>query len=175
VKKIILAVAASIISLCIPAFADEASDLSAAHQLMDKYYAATRKAKHIDDITPFMSKKNQELVKKKPVPAEMQEMAMGMIRTSVPNTYTIVSQKVEPDRVSFTLSSQDFPKEQLFPIPKGATANGDFVAVKEEGEWKVYKDYWTAKSPDGTEKTSFGTNPDNDKDSNENKDEKKPE
>jgi hypothetical protein len=166
VKRVLLWLAASIMFSGIPAVADEASDLNAAHQLIDKYYATTRKAKHIEDILPLMAKKNQDQVKNKPVPPEMQEMAMGMIRTSVPNSYTVVSQKVEPDRVTFNLNSQDFPKDQLFPIPKDSVAKGEFVAVKEDGEWKVYKDYWIAKSPDGNEKTSFGTNPDG-KDSDE--------
>jgi hypothetical protein len=163
VKKILLCLAASLVWSALPGFAGDPEDLAAVQQLMDKYYAVTRKAKSIEEIVPLMAKKNQDQVREKPVPAEMADMAMSIIRTSVPNTYKVNSQKVEPNKVTFELSSEDFPKEQLFPLPKGAVAKGEFIGVKEDGEWKVYKDYWVAKSADGSEKTSFGTNPDKEK------------
>jgi hypothetical protein len=145
---------------CVPALADDAADVKAVQQLADKYYETTRKAKDIEDIVPLMAKKNQQKVHEQPVPKEMHEMAMQMLRSHVPITYKVISQKVEPDRVTLVLESGDFPKEQIFPLPKDSVASGEFVAIKEAGEWKVYKDYWTAKSKDGTEKTTFGTNPD---------------
>lgn len=166
-KKIFLCLAASLVGASVPVFAGDAEDITAVQQLIDNYYAATRKAKDIQEIVPFMAKKNQEEVKNKPVPPEMTELAMSVVRNSVPNTYKVNSRKVEPNRVIFELSSEDFPKEQLFPLPKGVVANGEFIAIKEDGEWKVYKDYWTAKSADGSEKTTFGTNPDKDKDKDE--------
>lgn len=151
----------------LPVFAGDAEDITAVQQLIDNYYAATRKAKDIQEIVPYMAKKNQEEVKNKPVPPEMKDLAMSVVRNSVPNTYKVNSRKVEPNKVTFELSSEDFPKEQLFPLPKDAVVNGEFIAIKEDGEWRVYKDYWIAKSADGSEKTSFGTNPDKDKEKGE--------
>jgi hypothetical protein len=157
VKKFVTCI---MVAACLPAFADDSADVKAVQQLADKYYETTRKAKDIEDIVPLMAKKNKQKVHEQPVPKELHEMAMQMLRSHVPITYKIVSQKVEPDRVTLVLESGDFPKDQMIPLPKDSVANGEFVAIKEEGEWKVYKDYWSAKSKDGSEKTTFGTNPD---------------
>lgn len=145
---------------CLPALADDAADVKAVQQLADKYYETTRKAKDIEDIVPLMAKKNKQKVHEQPVPKELHDMAMSMLRSHVPLSYKILSEKVEPDRVTLVLESADFPKDQMIPLPKDSVASGEFVAVKEEGEWRVYKDYWSAKSKDGSEKTTFGTNPD---------------
>lgn len=145
---------------CVPAFADDAADVKAAQQLADKYYETTRKAKDIEDVVPLMAKKNADKARTQPVPKEMREMAMNMLRSHVPNTYKVLAQKVEPNRVTLTLQSTDFPPQPLFALPKDAVVDGEFVAVKENDEWKVYKDYWTSKSKDGSSKTSWGANPD---------------
>jgi hypothetical protein len=161
-KCLLLAMMSSMLWWQAPAFADDAADLAAAKKAMENYFAITRKAKGITDVAPLLTKRNQENVKTNPVPKEFEEMAMTMVRSSVPSTYKIDSEKAEKDKVTFTLSAgaTQFPKDGPMEMPKDVVAHGEFIVVREDGEWKVDKDYWTAASSDGTFKMTFGTNPD---------------
>lgn len=150
------------------AHADAAADAKRAgegapDEFLKAYFVAMSKVTGPKDIEPFMA----EAVRAKMGPAP-DEKALGplfaeMIRSTHPAEIKIVSRKEEGERVVYDLLPVKLPKA-CEDMAKDATFSmtGSAILVKENGLWKIYKDYWIAESKgsNGNMRMSFGTNPD---------------
>lgn len=135
----------------------------AADDLLKTYFAAMNKATGPKDIEPFMAKVVKEKMKPMPDEAELGPLFAAMIHETHPTEVKIESRKEEGDRVVYDLLPVSVPKACAdMAKDKSFSMKGNAVLVKEDGLWKVYKDYWVAeaKNADGNMRMAFGTDPD---------------
>lgn len=143
--------------------AASSSASSSPDDFLRTYYQAMSKAKGPQDIEPYMSREVKSKMKAGPDDAELASLFAEMIQSTHPIDVKIVSKKVEGDKVIYDLlpnkippACADIAKEPTFSM------KGSAIVVKQDGEWKIYKDHWVAESKgkDGNFRMSFGTDPD---------------
>lgn len=143
--------------------ANAADDAASADAFLRSYYAAMQSVKGPEDIEKYLSIEVKKKKKIEPVDKEMLPFFIDMIKSSHPVDVNIVSKKEEGDRIVYELTPKPVPKavEEMAKAPT-FSMKGSAILVKEDGQWKVYKDYWVAesKSKDGNMRMSFGTDPD---------------
>jgi hypothetical protein len=98
------------------------------------YVAALGKAKSVDDLLPFMSKKRVEQIKAEP--AADRAMMFDMIKEFAPKDVKVVKETPSAGGATIEASGSD---------GSGATMKGTITLVKEAGAWKVDKDSWSNK------------------------------
>lgn len=132
-------------------------------EFLKTYYAAMTKATGPKDIEPFMAKVVKEKMKPMPEEAALGPFFAAMIHETHPAEVKIDSKKEDGGRVLYDLSPVSVPKACAdMAKDKSFSMKGSAVLVKEDGLWKVYKDYWVAesKNSDGNMRMAFGTDPD---------------
>jgi hypothetical protein len=128
-------VAAAVVAglAAMPAHAQKADQT--ASQFYLAYRAAFDKAKAIDDLLPYMSKKNVDQVKATPADqrAKMFEMIkeMGALKN-----VKILKEAKNGDGATLTV-------EALGP-PDNAKTTGTIDIIKESGAWKIGKESWSS-------------------------------
>jgi hypothetical protein len=115
-----------------------ASTLAAQSQTATQFYmgylAALGKAKSVDDLLPFMSKKRVDQIKaEKP---DDRAMMFDMIKEFAPKDVKVV--KETPSAAGATL-------EATGSDGSGGTTKGTITLVKEGGAWKVEQESWSNK------------------------------
>jgi hypothetical protein len=127
------------------------------------YYCAMNKAAGPKDIEPFMATVVKEKMKPVPEEVDLGPLFAEMIHQTHPAEVKIDSKREEAGRVLYDLSPVSVPKACAdMAKDKSFSMKGSAVLVKEDGLWKVYKDYWVAeaKNADGNMRMAFGTDPD---------------
>lgn len=151
-------------ALALDAAADaKTAGSGSADDFLKTYFAAMTKATGPKDIEPFMAKVVKEKMKPVPDEAELGPLFAEMIHETHPREVRIESRKEEGDRVFYDLLPVSIPKACAdMAKDKSFSMKGSAVLVKEDGLWKVYKDYWIAesKNADGNMRMAFGTDPD---------------
>lgn len=161
IRKIALFVSCLSICLSLSASAAFSESGETVEQFLSRYYTSLHKAKSLEDIKPFFIVKKEE--EKPDINPEMfkmvEELALSVVRGE-PEKVKIISKKEEPNgRVRLELAPDKVPPEHLSKSGEpGFSMTGSVVLVKDNGEWKVHKDYWTVKSKDSN--LGFGKDPD---------------
>lgn len=105
-----------------------------ASQFFLAYRAAFDKAKSIDELLPYMAKKNVDQVKATP-PAQRAQM-FGMIKEMGALTNVkIVKEAKNGDGATLTVDALG---------PDKAKTTGTIEIVKEDGAWKLGKENWSS-------------------------------
>lgn len=132
-------------------------------EFLKAYFVAMSKVTGPKDIEPFMSEAVRAKMGPAPDEKELGPLFAEMIHSTHPAEIKIVSRKEEGERVVYDLLPVKLPKA-CEDMAKDATFSmtGSAILVKENGLWKIYKDYWVAESKgsNGNMRMSFGTNPD---------------
>jgi hypothetical protein len=127
------------------------------------YFVAMSKAKGPKDVEPYVADEVKAKMGPAPDEAELGPLFAEMIHSTHPVEVKIESKKEEGDRVIYDLTPTKLPKA-VEDMAKDATFSmtGNAILVKQNGLWKVYKDFWIAesKSKDGNMRMTFGTDPD---------------
>ncbi|MFA6208675.1 MAG: TonB C-terminal domain-containing protein [Candidatus Obscuribacterales bacterium] len=159
--------------LNLPAFAAAVSD--PAQFIMD-YYAAKAKTKFPLEVHGFFSKrivvKQLEFEKERKEKPEEFAMMMKMAEAfggQEPSKIKVVGKDATlstPARQIFNIEAVEIPKsykDMMKPDAK-CSLKGQVALVKEDGEWKIDKDFWKFESEgkDGKFSQSSGLNPDRD-------------
>lgn len=133
------------------------------------YYKTIKNAKKIEDLMPFYRKEQLAEMDKMRKSAgaqksvDIDKMMLEMMKSEQPKSIKILSKKIEKERAEFKLEPKNLPADKQALKEKGNfTMTGESILVKEDGSWKVYKDYWKSKTKDknGSFSSSFGINPD---------------
>lgn len=162
--------------LCSPdyAWADDAKNSKAeanasavgkgsADDFLKAYFVAMGDATGPKDIEPYLAKEVKAKMMPGPDDATLGPLFVEMIRSTHPGDVKIVSKKEEPDRVTYELLPTKVPKACADMASQPSfTMSGSAIVVKEDGLWKIRKDYWVAESrgKDGSMRMAFGTDPD---------------
>ena len=123
------------LAAAIPAFAD---GLSATDFYM-KYRTALAGASKIEQLQSMLCKKANEEIDG--TPAGMKPMLFGLMKAMGPKSVQVLSEEVTSDTATLILSGKTEP----------ATANanektsGKVTLVKEDGAWKIGKEFWDSK------------------------------
>ena len=140
-------------------------------KFMIKYYDTVKSAKKLSELVPFYRKEQvadmDKMRSEVPKGMDMDKMMLGMMQEEQPKAVKIIEKKVEKDRVIYKLEPKTLPPDKAALKAKGNfTMEGELILVKEDGNWKVYKDYWKSKTKDknGSFSSAFGINPDKKKD-----------
>ncbi|MBX9671692.1 MAG: TonB C-terminal domain-containing protein [Candidatus Obscuribacterales bacterium] len=137
---------------------------SSPEEFLLSYYAAMAKAKRPQEIEPFLCDAVKSKMKVGPMDKELEPMFVEMIHSTHPAEVKILSKKVEKDRVSFDLLPSKLPPAVLdMSKSENFKMTGTAVVIRQNGDWKIYKDCWVAESSgkDGKMRLAFGTDPDN--------------
>jgi hypothetical protein len=90
-------------------------------------------------------------------------MFVEMFKSTHPGEIKVVSRKVEPDKITFDLLPGKIPPA-MADMAKSANfkMTGVVCVVKEDGQWKIHKDVWSAEASgkDGSQRMTIGTDPD---------------
>lgn len=139
-------------------------------KFMLNYYAVIHSATKLEDLLPYYRKEQlteMEKMKKEVPPAmNMDKLMLEMMRSEQPKTLKIISKKVTADRAEYKLEPGTLSADQQALKAQGNfSMTGEVILVKEDGNWKVYKDYWKSSTKDknGSSSSSFGINPDKSK------------
>ena len=153
-----------------------AATVSDPAQFIMQYYAAKAKTKFPLEVHGFFSKrivvKQLEFEKERKEKPEEFAMMMQMAEAlggDEPSKIKVVGKDAAQStaaREIYTIEAVEVPKsykEMMKPNAK-CTLKGEVALVKENGEWKIDKDFWRFESigPDGKFSQSSGLNPDRD-------------
>ncbi|MDZ4837761.1 MAG: TonB C-terminal domain-containing protein [Candidatus Melainabacteria bacterium] len=140
-----------------------------ADDFLNAYFAAMHTATGPKDIEPYLATEVRAKMMPGPDDAALGPLFVEMIHSTHPVDVKVVSKKEEGDRVTYELLPTKVPKacEDMANQPS-FSMKGSAILVKQDGLWKIHKDYWVAESKgkDGSMRMAFGTDPDKkDKDS----------
>ncbi|HMP50775.1 MAG TPA: hypothetical protein PKD05_04410 [Candidatus Melainabacteria bacterium] len=131
------------------------------------YYDAIHKAKKLDELLPYYRKEQLEemdkMNKEVPPDMDMDKFMLEMMRAEQPKEFKVVSKNATADRVEYQVEPAKLsPEKQALKAKDNYSMTGDIIVVKEDGNWKVYKDYWKSftKDENGSCKSGFGIDPD---------------
>jgi len=164
-----LAVGAWLVSGGFAMAADEARE--APEAFLQKYYTALHGAKHVWDMDKYCTpmpeaEKQKQLQLLKEGPPGIEEFMVQMLQQE-PDKVKVVSKREEGDKAYLELAPETIPKDFLEASKSpNFSMKGEAILVKDGNSWLVYKDFWTVltKDKDGSSKTTFGRNPEKDKD-----------
>lgn len=136
-------------------------------KFLHHYYATVKKAKSLETLLPFYRKEQlaemDKMKKEAPRDMNVDKLMLEMMQEEQPGKVKILSKKAGPERVEYKLEPASLPADkQALKAQGNFTMTGELIIVKEDGNWKVYKDYWKSKTKDknGSYSSSFGINPD---------------
>jgi hypothetical protein len=134
-----------------------------ADDFLKAYFVAMSVATGPKDIEPYLAKEVKVKMMPGPDDATLVPLFVEMIHSTHPGDAKIVSKKEEGDRVTYELLPTKIPKacEDMASL-EGFNMKGSAILVKQDGLWKIHKDYWVAecKGKDGSMRMAFGTDPD---------------
>lgn len=134
-----------------------------ADDFLKAYFTAMANATGPQDIEPYVSKEVKSKMMPGPDDPSLAPMFVEIIRSTHPVDVKIVSKKEAADRVTYDLLPTKVPKACADMANQPTfSMKGSAILVKQDGLWKVYKDYWVAESKgkDGSMRMAFGTDPD---------------
>lgn len=138
-------------------------------KFMTFYYSSIKNADKLDKLLPFYTRAQLDEMDKMKKDGgtedgiDMDGLMLEMLKSEQPTAVKILSANRAADRVEYKLEPANLPPDKLALKEKGNfTMTGELVLVKEDGKWKVYKDYWQSHTKDdsGEFSSSFGINPD---------------
>ncbi|MBK9144596.1 MAG: TonB C-terminal domain-containing protein [Candidatus Melainabacteria bacterium] len=138
-------------------------------KFMAFYYSSIKKADKLDKLLPFYTRAQLDDMDRMKKQAgtedgiDMDGLMLEMLKSEQPTEVRILSATRAADRVEYKLEPANLPPDKLALKEKGNfTMTGELVLVREDGKWKVYKDYWQSHTKDdsGEFSSSFGINPD---------------
>lgn len=137
-KALALAMLVSGLSCMPAALADEAGP----KEVYLKYKTAMDSASKIEDLSQFLAKHvNDEIAK---TPADMKPMMFGFMKESAPHAVQIISETVDGNSATLTLTGKTEPDKINGEKVKEQT-KGSCKLVKEAGAWKIDKESWDSK------------------------------
>lgn len=80
-----------------------------------------------------------------------------------PSKVRVISKVEGPNKVTFQLAPVDIPAQyQAQSKQPGFSMTGEAIVITDNGDWKIYKDYWTVISNESGSKSTFrfGRDPD---------------
>lgn len=113
-----------------------------------KYRAALSAASKIDDVSSFLCKRVNEEIQKTPAP--MKPMMFGLMKEITPKKVDVVSDVVNGDNATLTLTGKDELLAKVDPNAK-EVSKGTVTLVKENGIWKIDKESWETKIKSGSD------------------------
>ena len=141
----------------------EAAGKGSADEFLRAYFAAMGNATGPKDVEPYLASEVKAKMMPGPDDAMLAPLFVEMIHSTHPGDVKIVSKKEEADRVTYELLPTKVPKACAdMAAQPSFTMKGSAILVKQDGLWKIHKDYWVAESKgkDGSMRMAFGTDPD---------------
>lgn len=143
--------------------AKAAKHTESAEEFLQRYFYTLANAKSVMEMKKFYvitndDPKAEEMLKD----PTFAKFALTMMQGE-PAKVKVVSKKEEPNRVTFQLLPIEVPTQyQAQSKQPGFSMKGEAIVITDNGEWKIYKDYWTVISNDGGSKSTFrfGRDPD---------------